>query len=113
MCLRLETFGSQGFDVLDTAGHIKYPLTFPAAKMVMMPFAGGFIAGGFARDLDGADDAFFVEAVERTIDCGDANGRHLFGSALENFLRRKRSGGFCKDLTNYFGLAGLPDHFGI
>jgi hypothetical protein len=79
-----------------------------ALEVVVVGFAGDFVAGGVAGDIDRGEPLVFYQAADVAVDRGDAEGVDLFLGQGEGFVGREGAVGFEEGCADGFLLAGVP-----
>jgi len=77
--------------------------------MVMMLFAGQFVARRVARYFDRLQPSFLNQRLDVSVHRGNPNTRMALLCRSENFFRRQRPIGFCKSLSNGNLLSGISN----
>ena len=113
----LKAQGNRGGDGgQDTAGEVVDAAAVAAVEVVVMAFAGDFVAGGFAGDLDGREPALGDERVDVAVDGGHADAVDEGLSGGEGFVGREGARRLLEGGTNGVFLAGFSEakaHAGI
>jgi hypothetical protein len=104
----LEAAGQFGFGLDGTAFEFVDGSAEGALEMMVMGFAGYFVAGGVARDLDGSEPFVFDQAADVAVDGGDAEGVDRFLRESEGLVGRERAVGFQERGADGIFLAGVP-----
>jgi len=80
--------------------------------MVMMFFAGQFVARRVARYFDRLQPSFLNQRLDVSVYRGNPNAWVVLLCRPQNFFRRQRPIGFCKSLSNgslLSGVSNVPD----
>jgi hypothetical protein len=81
-------------------------------EVMMMLFAGHFVARGIARYFDRLQPSFLDQRLDVSVDRGNPNAWVELLCRSENFFRGQRPIGFCKSLSNgglLPGVSNVPD----
>jgi hypothetical protein len=93
---------SASFEVIQFA-------TFVALEVMVVLFAGEFVARCIAKDFDRLQPSFLDQGLDVSVDRGNPNARVVLLCRPENFFRRQRPIGFCKSLSNGSLLSGVSN----
>jgi len=77
--------------------------------MVMMFFAGQFVARRVARYFDRLQPSFLNQRLDVSVHRGNPNTRMVLLCRSENFFRRQRPVCSCKSLSNGSLLSGVSN----
>jgi hypothetical protein len=86
-----KPFGSQPVELAGTALEIVHAATGSAGEMVMMAFAGQFVAAGLAGYFDNRQPLLFQEQFKSPVNGRDADIWNRLLGILQDFLGRKRT----------------------
>src|SRR5436190_13842551 len=84
---RYKSFGKNGFDLNWTAGYFVDFSTSLAVKMMMVRFAGNFVAGWLAWQVYRGQPTFFHQHFDVAINGGNAEPFNGGAGEIEHFLR--------------------------
>ena len=105
---QFEARGDAGGDGWqNAAGEVVDAATVPAMEVVMMAFAGDFVAGGLAGDLYGGEPAVGHEGVDVAINGGHADAADKGLGGGEGLIRRQGARGLLEGSANGIFLAGF------
>jgi len=100
---------SASFEVIQFA-------TFVALEVMVVLFAGHFVARRIARYFDRLQPSFLDQRLDVSVHSGNPKASVVLLCRSENFFRRQRPIGFCKSLSNgslLSGISNVPDANGI
>jgi len=110
MAVEQKAAGHKAPQIGHTTVRFEHAITYAAAEVVMVAFAGKFIALWLARQLDRYQPALFGQSFEGAVDRGDAQARHVALSGFKDFLRPQRTVRFLKSLPDRFTLSRISFH---
>jgi hypothetical protein len=93
---------SASFEVIQFA-------TFVALEVMVVLFAGQFVARCVARHFDRLQPSFLDQSLDVSVYRGNPNAWLVVLCRSENFFRRQRPIGFCKSLSNGSLLSGVSN----
>lgn len=76
-------------------------------EVVVVFFAGDFVAGGLTGKVHGDEPAFFDQRLDVAVDGGDAEAGDFFRGLLQDFLRAHRAATLQEDLADGGFLPGI------
>jgi hypothetical protein len=110
MSVDLKTARDETPQIGHTTIRFKHAIAYAATEVVVMPFAGKFIALRLARQFDRYQPALFSQRFERPVDRGNAQARQVTLSRFKNFLWPQRTICFLKSLPDRFTLSRISFH---
>jgi len=93
---------SASFEVVQLAALV-------ALEVMMMLFAGHFVARRVARYFDRLQPSFLHQRLDVSVHRGNSNAWVVLLGQSQRFFRRQRPTGFCKSLSNGSLLSGVSN----
>lgn len=103
-----EAVGDDVFERLVIAGDLENPPTLVAVEVVVVRFAGHFVARRLAGELDGREPAGVEEELDRPINCGDSEAGLLALGGDEHLVGAEGPVRLGKNVANRLPLISIP-----
>jgi hypothetical protein len=108
-----EAGGEFGFNGDGAAGDFEDALAVAAGEMVVVLFAGDFVAGGLAGKFNRGEPAFFEEGFDVAVNGGDADALDVGLGKFEDLKGPERAADAFKDFADGRLLAGVALGYGF